>query len=207
MVLLREYFPDFSEAQVKQFSLLVEKYKEWNSKINVVSRKDIDNVFERHILHSLAIAKFFSFKKGVKVLDVGTGGGLPGIPLAIAFPNAQFHMIDGTQKKIKVVDDIISALGLKNATCDAARSEEMKETFNFVTSRAVTAFPRFVEMTKHCISRENLHSKKNGIIYLKGGDFEEEMEPFKKRAKIFNISDVFEGEFYETKKVIYLPVL
>lgn len=207
MALIREYFPEFSDVQIALFDKLEEKYKEWNAKINVVSRKDIDNILERHILHSLAIAKFFAFKKGVSVLDVGTGGGLPGIPLSIAFPNARFHLIDGTQKKIKVVDDIIQSLGLTNVTCAAMRSEEVKGTYNFVVSRAVTAFPRFVEMTRHCVAKESMYSKKNGILYLKGGDFQEEISPFGNRLKVFNVDDVFEGDFFQTKKVIYLPVV
>lgn len=206
MSILKEYFPEFTDTQISKFEDLASLYKEWNEKINVISRKDIDNVLEHHILHSLSIMKFFSFGKKCSILDVGTGGGLPGIPLAIACPNATFHLIDGIKKKITVVENIISTLGLSNVTCGAERSETIRSEYNFITSRAVTAFPKFLEATKHCISPYHLGNRRNGILYLKGGDFLEEIEPFKKKMKIFNLSDHFEGEFFETKKLIYLPI-
>jgi len=206
MDIILQYFPDLTDTQKQQFALLQPLYFEWNQKVNVISRKDIDNLYERHILHSLAIAKYISFKKGTSIIDVGTGGGIPGIPLAIVFPHVHFHLVDSIGKKINVVKDIIEKLGLKNATCQQIRCEELKETYDFVISRGVTSFPEFVSLTKSLLNKTKNNYIKNGILYLKGGDFIEEIKPFKKRVSIVNIDDFFEEEYFITKKIIYLPI-
>jgi len=186
--------------------MLFNLYKDWNSKINVISRKDIDNFEIHHLLHSLAIAKVFHFKSKTSVLDVGTGGGFPGIPLAIMFPDASFTLIDSTEKKLNVVADVAAAIGLKNITTLHSRAENIKLKYDFIVSRAVTAFPEFILLTRHCILKENKNHFPNGIIYLKGGEFSEEIKSYKNKIKIYNISDFFEEDFFETKKIIYLPV-
>lgn len=202
---LYEYFPDLTKKQYEQIEKLCDLYKFWNEKINVISRKDIDNIFEHHILHSMAIAKFFDFKQGSRILDVGTGGGLPGIPLAILFPKVQFTLIDRIAKKITVASNIISELGLENVTARQQSVEENKEKYDYIVSRAVTAFPDFHKMVKKNVSTIVNNSLCNGIIYIKGGDFYEEMQGFKK-YKIFPISAYFDEPFFETKKIIYLPI-
>ena len=202
---LYEYFPNLTKKQYEQIEQLCELYPYWNEKINVVSRKDIENIFEHHILHSMAIAKFFEFKQGSTILDVGTGGGLPGIPLAILFPKVQFTLIDRIAKKITVASNIISELGLTNATARQQSVEENKEKYDYIVSRAVTAFPEFYKMVKKNISGIVNNSLTNGIIYIKGGDFYEEMQGFKK-YKIYPISAYFSEPFFETKKIIYLPI-
>ena len=181
-------------------------YRDWNGKINLISRKDIDSLYEKHILYSLAIAKIISFRAGSRILDVGTGGGFPGIPLAILFPTSQFILIDSIGKKIRVVQAVAEELNLKNVTAIHTRVEEVKEEFDFVISRAVTAFPAFVGLVKKNISRKPLNSLPNGIIYLKGGDFETEIKDFKRSIEISEIAKFFEEPFFETKKILYLPV-
>lgn len=202
---LYEYFPDLTKKQYEQIEMLCDLYKYWNEKINVISRKDIDNIFEHHILHSMAIAKFFEFKQGSRILDVGTGGGLPGIPLAILFPKVQFTLVDRIAKKITVASNIINELGLTNVTAQQKSVEEMKEKYDYIVSRAVTAFPDFYKMVKKNVSTVCNNSLCNGIIYIKGGDFYEEMTGFKK-YHIYPISAYFTEPFFETKKIIYLPI-
>jgi len=201
-----KYFPNLSPEQITRFEKMAPLYHEWNEKINLISRKDIDSLYEKHILYSLAIAKIISFRSGTRILDVGTGGGFPGIPLAILFPDSQFVLIDSTGKKIKVVQAVAEALELKNVTALHTRVEEMKEVFDFVISRAVTAFPAFVDLVKKNVSRKPQNSLPNGIIYLKGGDFEEELKDFKRLVEVTEISGFFTEPFFDTKKVVYLPV-
>ena len=203
MEIIHKYFKNLSDIQIEQFSKLQDLYEDWNLKINVVSRKDIDELYLRHVLHSLGIAKVIQFKPGSKVLDVGTGGGFPGIPLAILFPETQFHLVDSIGKKIKVVDEVVSGLGLLNVKTTNGRVEEDKDTYDFIVSRAVAEMETFVRWTKGKISKKQNHSLKNGILYLKGGDLTEELKLYTS-AIIFNLSDYFEEEFYETKKVVHL---
>ncbi|AZS29555.1 16S rRNA (guanine(527)-N(7))-methyltransferase RsmG [Butyricimonas faecalis] len=207
MDIVEKYFTGLSDKQVEQFRQLEGLYREWNEKINVISRKDIDALSVHHVLHSLAIAKVISFKGGTKVLDVGTGGGFPGIPLAIMFPEVDFFLVDSIGKKIKVVEGVAGALGLKNVTARQVRVETMKEKFDFIVSRAVTAFPAFVSLTRNRIRESSFNDLANGILYLKGGDFEEEIKDFRNRVSIYNIPDFFEEEFFETKKLIYMKNL
>lgn len=202
--LIYSHFPDLTERQRDQFAALQDLYTEWNAKINVISRKDMESFYEKHVLHSLGIAKVYSFKPGQKVLDVGTGGGFPGIPLAILFPETQFHLVDSIGKKIKVVLAVAEALGLENVRADHGRAEEFKGPYDFVVSRAVTEMQRFVPWIKGKISQKNLDSDRiNGLLYLKGGDLAEELGSIK--ARISNLSNFFTSEFFETKKVVYLP--
>ena len=205
MNLILKYFPNLTAAQIKQFKALEDLYQDWNLKINVVSRKDIDELYLRHVLHSLAIAKIINFRKGCHILDVGTGGGFPGIPLAILFPDCQFHLVDSIAKKIKVVDEVKTGLGLTNVTTSHSRLEEIDGRFDFIVSRAVAAMPTFVHWVKGKIAKKNTHQLKNGILYLKGGDLSEELKGYK-TAQIHNICDFFEEEFFDTKKVVYLPL-
>ncbi len=206
MGLIKKYFPELSEEKVNLFNKLEELYPEWNEKINVISRKDISELSIRHIIHSLAIAKYIKFTPGTKIIDIGTGGGFPGIPLAIYFPECQFHLVDSIGKKIKVVQTIADELGLKNVIAQQERSEKIKSKYDFVVSRAVTAFPRFVSLTRHLISEKNQNPISNGILYLKGGEFEEEIKPYKKRISTVSLTDYFEEEFFETKKLIHLSL-
>lgn len=201
--LIEKHFPDLSETQKKQFAQLQALYEEWNAQINVVSRKDIDLLYERHVLHSLGIAKVIQFKPQTKILDVGTGGGFPGIPLAILFPECHFHLIDSIGKKIKVVKAVAEALNLQNVYAEQIRAEEVKDKFDFIVSRAVTAFPEFYGWVRNKIKVTGQNTMLNGILYLKGGDLEEELKEFKSKIKEFPLSNYFEGEFFETKKVIY----
>ena len=206
MDIITKYFPDLSSQQLDQFGRLQALYTEWNSKINVISRKDIEQLYERHVLHSLSIAKIIRFNPGTSVLDVGTGGGFPGIPLAIMFPETSFMLIDSIGKKIKVVTEVASALGLQNVNAQHIRVEDVKQKFDFVVSRAVTAFPRFVAMARTRVSTQNNNSLPNGILYLKGGDFEEETSQFEKQIKIYELQSFFQEEFFETKKLIHMTL-
>jgi 16S rRNA (guanine527-N7)-methyltransferase len=206
MDLIDKYFPSVTPEQRNRFSLLDSLYREWNDKINVISRKDIDHLYERHVLHSLAIAKLISFCPGTKILDVGTGGGFPGIPLAIMFPECDFLLIDSIGKKIQVVKSIIAALKLGNVKAEQIRAEEVKEQFDFVVSRAVTSLPVFVQWTQKRILKKGKNTLHNGILYLKGGDLTEELRPFDKRVSVFELSVYFSEEFFETKKIIHLPI-
>ncbi len=204
MNLIQKYFPELSEKQLALFEKLEKLYPEWNEKINVISRKDIDELNIRHVLHSLAITKYIKFVPGTKIIDVGTGGGFPGIPLAIYFPECEFHLVDSIGKKIKVVEGIAQELGLTNVKAEQARSESIKGKFDFVVSRAVTAFPRFISLTRHLVSGKNKNAIANGVLYLKGGDFEEEIKPFKKSISLVELTEYYEEEFFETKKLIHL---
>lgn len=204
--LLSNYFPDLTEAQRNQFRRLYDLYKEWNEKINVISRKDIDNLYINHVLHSLAIAKVATFNTGAKVLDVGTGGGFPGIPLAIYFPETQFHLVDSIGKKITVVQNVSESLGLKNVKAEQIRAEQLKEEYDFIISRAVTRLKEFYGWVRNKVKKKSSHSLYNGILYLKGGDLEEELAELKKPHQIFELSDYFEEPFFETKKIVYVPL-
>lgn len=206
MKIISKYFPKLDENKIALFEQLQPLYAEWNAQINVISRKDFSEFYERHVLHSLAIAKFTSFSPGTKILDVGTGGGFPGIPLAIYFPQTQFHLVDSIGKKIKVVNAVIESLGLKNVTAEKIRAEELKEKYDFVVSRAVTRLPEFVPWIRKNISRKQINPMPNGIIYLKGGNLEEEIKPFKNRIYVQDLSEFFDEEFFETKKVLHLPL-
>jgi 16S rRNA (guanine527-N7)-methyltransferase len=199
------YFPNLSVLQKEQFEKLDFLYQDWNTKINVISRKDIDQLYTKHVLHSLGIAKIVAFKSGTYVLDVGTGGGFPGIPLAILFPETRFYLIDVIGKKIKVVQAIADALELKNVKAEQVRADMVKVDFDFVVSRAVTTMPDFVEWIKNKIKKKNRHNIQNGILYLKGGDLSEELKGFSD-AEVYNLSEFFSHEFFETKKVVHLPL-
>jgi 16S rRNA (guanine527-N7)-methyltransferase len=205
MELIEQYFPDITDTQRQHFTMLETLYKDWNLKINVVSRKDIDELYLRHVLHSLAIAKIINFKPGTKIIDVGTGGGFPGIPLAIMFPETHFHLVDSIAKKLKVVNEVVEGLGLTNVKTTHGRVEEVKGTYDFIVSRAVAAMPTFVHWTKDKIAKKQNHDFKNGILYLKGGDLGEELQDFPK-ATIYNLSDFYKEDFFETKKMVHLPL-
>jgi len=206
MEIVTKYFPDLTGQQVNQFGRLGSLYEEWNAKINVISRKDIEQLYERHVLHSLAIAKIIQFKSGTTVLDVGAGGGFPGIPLAILFPKTSFFLIDSIGKKIKVVNEVASALNLQNVKAEHVRVEDVHQKFDFVVSRAVTAFPRFIEMVQNKVAAKSNNDLPNGILYLKGGDFEEEISPYKHDLKVYNLRDFFQEEFFETKRLIHMTL-
>jgi 16S rRNA (guanine527-N7)-methyltransferase len=198
-------FPKLTENQLHQFEKLQDLYQDWNTKINVISRKDIDELYTRHVLHSLGIAKVISLKPHSKIMDVGTGGGFPGIPLAIIFPEVDFYLIDVIGKKIKVVNEVATALGLKNVKAEQMRAENVKQDFDFIVSRAVTNMPDFVSWIKGKIKKTNTNDLPNGILYLKGGDLTEELKSFPKATE-YNLSDFFKEEFFETKKVVHLPL-
>lgn len=202
---IKQYFPQLTTEQIMQLEKLGALYQEWNAKINVISRKDIDELYEKHVLHSLAIAKIQPFEPGSVVMDVGTGGGFPGIPLAILFPETKFYLIDVIAKKIKVVQEVAKTLELENVRAEQKRAETVEEEFDFVVSRAVTNMPDFVKWVKGKIKKKHNHELKNGILYLKGGDLTEELQDFPK-AVVYDIADFFKEEFFETKKVVHLPL-
>ena len=205
MNLILKYFPNLTEDQIEKFKRLESLYQDWNLKINVVSRKDIDELYLRHVLHSLAIAKVLEFKDGSKILDVGTGGGFPGVPLAILFPECSFHLVDSIAKKLKVVDEVVSGLGLTNVKTTHSRVEAINGTYDFIVSRAVAIMPTFVHWVKGKIAKQQNHELKNGILYLKGGDLTEELKDYK-TTTVYNLSDFYSEDFYETKKVVHLPL-
>ncbi len=204
--LIYKYFPQLTERQKEQFAALMPLYQEWNSKINVISRKDMDNFYEHHVLHSLAIAKVQPFKTMAEILDVGTGGGFPGIPLAIMFPDAKFYLVDSIGKKIKVVQDVAQQLQLQNVRAEQIRAEQVQGDFDFIVSRAVTDLSQFSQWVKGKVSDIQYHHLRNGILYLKGGDLDAELAPFKKKVRTWDISDFFAEEYFQTKKVIHLPI-
>ncbi len=205
MELILKYFPELTDIQKSQFLLLQELYEDWNLKINVVSRKDIDEIYLRHVLHSLGIAKIQPFLPDSKILDVGTGGGFPGIPLAILFPETQFHLVDSIGKKIKVVEEVVAGLELKNVKTTNARVESVSGKYDFIVSRAVAPMETFVHWVNGKIAKQNLHERKNGILYLKGGDLADELKVYK-NAEILPLNNFYEEEFFETKCVVYLPM-
>ena len=200
-----KYFPDLTENQIEQFRKLESLYLDWNAKINVISRKDIEQLYVKHVVHSLAIAKVQKFEPGTYVLDVGTGGGFPGIPLAIMFPETRFYLIDVIMKKVTVVQAVTESIGLKNVKAEQLRAENVKGDFDFIVSRAVTNMPDFYSWIKDKIKKQNKHELKNGILYLKGGDLTEELKDFPKATE-YAIADFFDNEFFETKKVVHLPL-
>lgn len=204
--LIDDYFPDLSDVQKEQIELLFPLYSEWNAQINVVSRKDIDSLYLHHVLHSLAIAKFTTFKRGEKVLDVGTGGGFPGLPLAILFPETEFYLVDSIGKKIKVVNEVAKAIGLKNLVASHTRAEIVPGKFNFVVSRAVTQLKDFYPWVANKFVKKSINSIPNGIIYLKGGDLKAEIKESGLKAETYPISDYFKEPFFETKAIVYVPV-
>lgn len=204
--LIFSYFPDLSESQKEQFSKLMPLYRDWNAKINVISRKDVDNLYINHVLHSLGIARLVSFNAGAHILDVGTGGGFPGIPLAILFPEARFHLVDSIGKKITVVKQVAEGVGLKNVRAEQIRAEQVRDQYDFIVSRAVTRLKEFYGWVHRKIRKESTHTLYNGILYLKGGDLDEELAELKKPHQLFELNTVFKEEFFETKKVVYVPL-
>lgn len=205
VTLIQKYFPELTTEQIEQFGRLRELYDLWNAQINVISRKDMEHLYEKHVLHSLGIAKVCSFVDDTEILDVGTGGGFPGIPLAIMFPNAQFHLVDSIGKKIKVVTEVATALGLKNVKAEHERAEKIHHTYDFVISRAVTRMAPFMGWIQNKINRNHYNPLDNGVLYLKGGDLAEELSEIKRKYKLYNLPDYFEEEFFDTKKVVYVP--
>lgn len=204
--LIKKYFPEISDTQLQQFEQLFPLYVEWNEKINVISRKDIDNLMLHHVLHSLAIAKFIQFRPGTEILDVGTGGGFPGIPLAILFPECSFLMVDSIGKKIKVVDGVVEGLGLTNVRAEHIRAEDVDQDFEFIVSRAVTRLSPFYYWVRKKISPNHFHTQRNGLILLKGGDLKEEIEELERKTKVIDLPSYFEEPFFETKKLVYVPM-
>lgn len=203
--IIKNYFPTLTPKQVQQFEQLEPLYKDWNRKINVISRKDIDELYVRHVLHSLGIAKVQGFVPGSAVMDVGTGGGFPGIPLSILFPETEFYLVDAIAKKIKVVQEVVDTLGLKNVTTEQKRAEKVNAEFDFIVSRAVTSMPDFVKWVRNKIKKQSKHELKNGILYLKGGDLTQELALYQ-TATIYQLTDYFKEDFFETKKVVHLPL-
>lgn len=206
MELINRYFPHLTEEQKAQFTALYPLYTEWNAKINVISRKDIENLYERHVLHSLGIAQAIRFKPGTRIMDLGTGGGFPGIPLAILFPEVQFHLVDSIGKKVRVATEVAASIGLKNVTFCHERAEDEKQLFDFVVSRAVMPLADLVKIVRKNISRKQQNALPNGLICLKGGELEHEAMPFKRQAMIWELKDYFQEEFFQTKKVVYVTL-
>ena len=206
MEIILKYFPDLTEEQRRQFAALYDLYIDWNAKINVISRKDIENLYEHHVLHSLGIAKIINFRPGTSILDLGTGGGFPGIPLAILFPEVKFHLVDSIGKKVRVATEVANAIGLKNVTFRHARAEEEKQLFDFVVSRAVMPLGDLIKIIKKNISPRQQNALPNGLICLKGGELEHEAMPFKNKTTLHSLSEDFEEEFFQTKKVVYVTV-
>lgn len=206
MEIINKYFPNITEQQRERFAALDELYRDWNSKINVISRKDIDNLYEHHILHSLGIAEIINFKPSTRIMDLGTGGGFPGIPLAIMFPEVQFHLVDSIGKKIRVCDEVRNALGLTNVTTEWTRGENIKEKYDFVVSRAVMPLTDLVKLIRKNVCRTSNNAMPNGLICLKGGELEHEVMPMKSQTLITDLSDYFEEEFFQTKKVVYVAL-
>jgi len=206
MEIILKYFPQLTQEQQEKFSALGPLYRYWNEKINLISRKDMDGLYEKHILHSLSIARIIRFAPGSRILDVGTGGGFPGIPLAIYFPETEFHLVDSIGKKIMVVQSIIKDLNLRNVTAEQARVEQMRTKYDFIVSRAVTQLTEFVKWTSRNVSLVQKNAMPNGILYLKGGDLDKELKPFKNRSYLFDLKDYFEEPWFESKKVVYIAV-
>ena len=206
MEIILKYFPDLTEEQRRQFAALYDLYIDWNAKINVISRKDIENLYEHHVLHSLGIAKIINFRPGTSIMDLGTGGGFPGIPLAILFPEVKFHLVDSIGKKVRVATEVANAFGLKNVTFRHARAEEEKQLFDFVVSRAVMPLGDLIKIIKKNISPRQQNALPNGLICLKGGELEHEAMPFKNKTTLHSLSEDFEEEFFQTKKVVYVTV-
>ena len=206
MISIESYFSELSKNQAQQFEKLPSLYRFWNEQINVISRKDMENFNERHVLHSLGIAKVISFKKDTHVLDVGTGGGFPGIPLAILFPEVHFTLVDSIGKKIKVVKEISNELGLQNISAHHLRAEDVQGKYHFIVSRAVTQMPEFIDWVSSKIEKKSAHVLKNGILYLKGGDLKKELSSVKQKHRIYSLSDYFEEPFFETKKVVHVEL-
>jgi 16S rRNA (guanine527-N7)-methyltransferase len=204
--LIYSYFPELTDLQKEQFSRLLPLYKEWNAKINVISRKDIDNLYINHVLHSLGIAKMIQFEPGSHILDVGTGGGFPGIPLAILFPQTRFHLVDSIGKKITVVNNVAEGAGLKNVTAEQIRAEQVKGEYDFIVSRAVTSLKEFYGWVHRKVKKDSKHTLYNGILYLKGGDLEEELAELKKPHQVLDLNAVFKEAFFETKRIVYVPL-
>lgn len=201
-----KYFPDLSDEQKRQFEALYPLYLDWNSKINVISRKDIENLYEHHVLHSLVIARIVPFTPGTTVVDIGTGGGFPGIPLAILFPEVRFHLVDSVGKKLKVASNIAEKIGLKNVTFAHARMEDVKEMFDFAVSRAAMPLSDLVKVCRKNIGKQQRNALPNGLVCLKGGDLQEEMRPYAKSASLYDVTEFFKEEYFETKKALYLPL-
>ena len=206
MEIIQKYFPELTDTQKEQFMALYDLYTDWNSKINVISRKDITNLYEHHVLHSLGIAKVINFRPGTEIMDIGTGGGFPGIPLAIMFPDTHFHLVDSIGKKVKVATEIASAIGLKNVTTRHCRAEEEKQLFDFVVSRAVMPLTDLLKIIRKNIKKEQHNALPNGLICLKGGELQNEVMPVKHQTVMYDLKDYFEEEFFETKKVVYVTI-